>query len=117
MPPLERELAVAPYPDHAEKADERFRNVLGRSLIFGSPLMAAACAVSFRSAFTTGGLPIASREFLFLVNAAVAVFGSAAGVAVLRGRLSVKVGGSLAYGTLSLIVYGLIVLTIWSVGV
>ncbi len=63
------------------------------------------CALSLRRLVATGAVPIVSWPMILVVNLAIAVFGSAAGVAFLRGRLSVKIGGSLAYGTLSVFIY------------
>lgn len=96
------------YADKVARDDETLRNIIGRSLIYASPLIAALCALSLRRLMTSTAVAVLSQETIVLANLGIAVCGSAAGVAVLRGRLSVKVGGSLAYGVLSLFVYVLL---------
>ena len=93
------------YADKVARDDERLRNILGRTLIFVSPVAAALCALALRRLQVSNSVTVVSQETIMLVNLAVAICGSAAGVAVLRGRLSVKISGSLAYGVLSFFVY------------
>jgi hypothetical protein len=94
-----------PQFDAMERIDERVRNVVGRGLIYASPVVAAFCALSLRRLVESGTLPIISHDLIVLVNLGIAVISSAVGVSLLRGRLAVKIGGSLAYGVLSFIVY------------
>jgi len=103
-----RECATVSEPSYADKVarnDERLRNILGRTLIYASPVVAAICALALRRLLTSTAVAVVSQETILLANLALAVCGSAVGVAVLRGRVSIKVGGSLAYGVLSFIIF------------
>jgi hypothetical protein len=93
------------YADRIANNDERIRNLIGRTLIYASPVAAALCALALRRLVSSSAVAVVSEQAIVFVNCGVAVIGSATGVALLRGRLSVKIGGSLAYGVLSVLVY------------
>jgi hypothetical protein len=93
------------YDDPIARSSERLRDVVGRSLIYGLPVFAATCVLTIRAAVWPGQIKSPGDVWLVLVHLAVAVLGPAVGVAVLRGRLSVKLAGSFAYSLLGFIVY------------
>jgi hypothetical protein len=91
-----------------ETVEERRHRVLGRSLIFLSPVVAAFWGMALRELAIAGFVSV-DPEWFIVLNAVIAVFGSSAGVCLLHGRLLVKILGSLAYGVLSLFIYGILI--------
>ncbi len=95
-------------PIQGEQLDEDRRKFLGRCLIFASPIIAGVWGISLRELAISGFVSL-DPGWLVLLNAIVAVCGSSAGVCLLHGRLVVKILGSLAYGFLSLLIYGIVI--------
>lgn len=90
----------------ARQADLR-RAILGRCLVHGFPVLAGAVAISyaaFLERFAPTG-PFPTAMVMVAINAVLAVIGSAIGVSLLTGRVSVRVAGGFAYGVLGLFCY------------
>jgi hypothetical protein len=90
------------------RSSQTMWTVAGRLLIYGSPFVAGAFTGGYAALlekYAPVG-PFPSGTSVGFVNAALAAIGSAAGVPLLTGRLSVRVAGSIAYGVLSLFLYG-----------
>lgn len=90
----------------ARQADLR-RAILGRCLVHGFPFLAGAVAISY-AAFLERYAPIGpfpSAVAMVAFNAVLVVISSAIGVALLTGRVGVRVAGGFAYGVLGLFFY------------